>query len=81
MTHPLHGFTHLDAIGILAQAHLELRQDSRSSLRELSEASQVLRKAEEFQLTDEEQQWVIDMTRTRNPEWDPRIQEAYLFDG
>ena len=33
------------------------------------------------QLTDEEQQWVIDMTRTRNPEWDPRIQEAYLFDG
>ena len=51
MTHPLHGFTHLDAIGILAQAHLELRQDSRSSLRELSEASQVLRKAEEFQFS------------------------------
>jgi hypothetical protein len=29
-------------------------------------------------LTDEEQLWVIQMTKTRDPYWDPLIQEAYL---
>jgi hypothetical protein len=29
-------------------------------------------------LTDEEQLWVIEMTKTRHPHWDPLIQEAYL---
>jgi hypothetical protein len=29
-------------------------------------------------LTEEEQQWIIKMTRQRDPVWDQRIQEAYL---
>jgi hypothetical protein len=30
------------------------------------------------QLTDHEQGWVIEMTKTRHPYWDPLIQDAYL---
>jgi hypothetical protein len=30
------------------------------------------------QLTAHEQGWVIEMTKTRHPYWDPLIQDAYL---
>ena len=30
-------------------------------------------------LTDEEQQWIVEMTRTRNSQWDPLILEAFLL--
>lgn len=29
------------------------------------------------QLSDPEQGWVIEMTKTRHPYWDPLIQDAY----
>lgn len=51
MTQPLSGLTHLDAIGIMAAAHRDLREDPRSSSREIAEAKKVLLKAEAFQLS------------------------------
>jgi hypothetical protein len=51
MDQPLDGLTHLDAIAIMAQAHLELRHDPRASLREVAEAKRVLLKAEAYQLS------------------------------
>ena len=44
-------FTHLDAIGIMAAAHLQLQQDPRCTLRELSEAGRILKKAEDYQFS------------------------------
>lgn len=29
-------------------------------------------------LEEEEQLWIVEMTKTRHPYWDPLIQEAYL---
>lgn len=51
MTHPLSDFTHLDAIGVLAEAHIELKQDPTSTLREIAEARKTLLKAEAFQFS------------------------------
>lgn len=51
MTHPLSDLTHLDAIGVMAEAHQQLQSDPNSTLRELAEARRVLRKAEAFQFS------------------------------
>ena len=50
MKNRLEELTHLDAIGVMAQFHYELRQNPRSSLRELKDATAVLGQAEEYQL-------------------------------
>lgn len=53
MTHPngLEQFTHLDAIGVMAQARHELREDSTATRQELAEATRLLKKASAFQLS------------------------------
>lgn len=52
MTHQgLEQFTHLDAIGVMAQARHELREDSTATRQELAEATRLLKKASAYQLS------------------------------
>ena len=51
MTEGLEDLTHLDAIGIMADAYARLAQDPTTKKGELREAMQVLSKAEEYQLS------------------------------
>jgi hypothetical protein len=49
--HGLEQFTHLDAIGIMATARHELREDKATTKAELAEATRLLKKAAAFQLS------------------------------
>ena len=52
MTHDgLEQLTHLDAIGIMARARLELREDKTATRQDLAEATRLLKKASAFQLS------------------------------
>lgn len=47
----LEQLTHLDAIGIMAKARHELRDDKTATTAELAEATRLLKKASAFQLS------------------------------
>jgi hypothetical protein len=49
--HGLEQLTHLDAIGVMATARHELREDKTATKAELAEATRLLRKASAFQLS------------------------------
>jgi hypothetical protein len=51
MTEGLEDLTHLDAIGIMANAYARLAQDPTTKKGELREAMRVLSKAEDYQLS------------------------------
>ena len=51
MSNSLGDLTHLDAIGIMADARHLLLANPRSTSREIAEATRVLKKAEQYQLS------------------------------